>query len=139
MCGYILEVGECCILFLGHCDIDPWPEFLENCVLSISSILFEVGTPNLLCGYIFGSRNIILFLGHLDLCPHFWKKSSKWSVRHCQISFPKCVACQTHSILASTFFEKFFQEYHQSVNRLDPYQVKCFVWPDLGPNYLGTH
>ena len=28
-------------------------------------------------------------------------------------------------------FEKSFQEYHQSVNSLDPDQTRCFVGPDL--------
>ena len=34
------------------------------------------------------------------------------------------------------FFEKFYQEYHQS-NILDPVQVRHFVWPNKGPNCKG--
>ena len=34
------------------------------------------------------------------------------------------------------FFEKIFQEYHQSVKHLDPDQARRFVGPDLGPNCL---
>ena len=40
----------------------------------------------------------------------------------------------------STFFEKFFQEYHQRLRMsksLDPDQTRCIVRPDLGPNCLG--
>ena len=33
------------------------------------------------------------------------------------------------------FFEKYFQEYHQS-NILDPDQAQLFVGPDLGPNCI---
>ena len=38
---------ECHKPFLGHCDLDLWPCFKNYCVQSISSILFDVGTPNL--------------------------------------------------------------------------------------------
>ena len=34
------------------------------------------------------------------------------------------------------FFKKFFQEYHLSVNRLDPDLARHFVGPNLGPNCL---
>ena len=34
------------------------------------------------------------------------------------------------------FFEKFFQEYHQSVNSLDPDQAGHSVGPDLGQSCL---
>ena len=36
----------------------------------------------------------------------------------------------------STFSKKFFQEYDQSVKRLDPDQARSSVGPDLGPNCL---
>ena len=45
----------CHMLFLGHCDLDLWPSFQELLCLdvrSISPIFFEVGIPNLVCGYI---------------------------------------------------------------------------------------
>ena len=34
------------------------------------------------------------------------------------------------------FFKNIFQEYHQSVKQLDPYQARRFLGPDLGPNCL---
>ena len=34
------------------------------------------------------------------------------------------------------FLEKFFQDYNQSVNNLDPDKTQHFVGPDLGPNCL---
>ena len=34
------------------------------------------------------------------------------------------------------FFEKNFQQYHQSVKQLDPDQARRFVGPYLRPNYL---
>ena len=39
-------------------------------------------------------------------------------------------------IFKVNFFDKFFQEYHQSVIHLDPDQARHFVGPDLGPNCL---
>ena len=46
-------MAECRILFSGHCDLDLWPSFKNNCVRSISLILFEVGISNFVCGCIF--------------------------------------------------------------------------------------
>ena len=34
------------------------------------------------------------------------------------------------------FFEKFFQEYHQSVKQFGSRSDNCSVWPDLGQNCL---
>ena len=39
----------CRIPFLGHCDLDLRPSFSNNCVGSISPILFDVGNPDLEC------------------------------------------------------------------------------------------
>ena len=36
-------MAECRIQFLGHCDLDLCPSFLNNRVLSITLILFELG------------------------------------------------------------------------------------------------
>ena len=43
--------------------------------------------------------------------------------------------CRLLIFFKINFFEKFFQQYHQSVKqiRLDPDQAKHFVGPDLGP------
>ena len=43
--------------------------------------------------------------------------------------------CCCHALL--TFFEKFFQEYHQGVS-LDPDQARCFIKPDLDQNCLNA-
>ena len=48
-----LGMMECHVPFMGHYDVDLWPRFENNCVLSISPILFKVGIPNLVCGCIF--------------------------------------------------------------------------------------
>ena len=40
-------------------------------------------------------------------------------------------------IVLKSFFETYFQEYHQNVkNSLDPDQARRFVGPDLGRNCL---
>ena len=46
--------------------------------------------------------------------------------------------CRLLIFFKNKCFEKFFQEYHQSVNlnSLDPDQTQYFVMPDLGPNCL---
>ena len=44
--------------------------------------------------------------------------------------------CRLPIFFKINFFEKFFQEYHLSVNRLDPNQVRYFVGLDLGANCL---
>ena len=44
--------------------------------------------------------------------------------------------CRLLSFFRITFFEKFFQEYHQCQNSLDLDQAQRFVGPDLGPNCL---
>ena len=42
-----LGMRKCCILSLGHCDLDL---VYRNCIEpSASLIFFEVGIPNLLC------------------------------------------------------------------------------------------
>ena len=36
----------------------------------------------------------------------------------------------------SNFLKKFFEEYYQNSNSLDPDQARHFVRPGLGPNFL---
>ena len=48
----------CHMPILGHCDLDLLPSFKNYCVWSISLIFFELGIPNLLCGYILGWRSV---------------------------------------------------------------------------------
>ena len=48
----ILDGDMLCLIF-GYFDLDLWTSFYNNRVWSISSILFELGIPNLVCGYIF--------------------------------------------------------------------------------------
>ena len=43
---------------LGHCDLDLRPSFKNYRVRSISLIFFELGIPNLVCGYILGWRSV---------------------------------------------------------------------------------
>ena len=44
------------------------PELYNNLTLSISSILFELGIPNLVCGCILGWQSVMYqFFGHYDL------------------------------------------------------------------------
>ena len=52
MCGYTSGSPIVAYFFSGHCifDLDLWPQFLKNCVLPISSVLYEVGIPNLVYG-----------------------------------------------------------------------------------------
>ena len=65
---YLREESQiCCIdttldadvshTILGHCDLDLWPSFKNNCVWSISPILFNVGIPNLGCWFLLGWRS----------------------------------------------------------------------------------
>ena len=49
-----LGMMECRVQFMGHYDLDLWPSFKNNRILSISLILLKVGIPNLVCGCIFG-------------------------------------------------------------------------------------
>ena len=46
------------------------------------------------------------------------------------------VRCRLLIFFKVNFFEKFFREYQQDVNSLDPDQAQHFVGPDLGPNCL---
>ena len=52
MCGYTLGSPIVAYFFSGHCVfyLDLWPQFYKNCVLPISSVLYEVGIPNLVYG-----------------------------------------------------------------------------------------
>ena len=58
-----LRMTECHLSFSGHCDLDLRPSFKNYCVRSLSPIFFEVGIPNLVCGYIFGWWSVAY---------HFW-------------------------------------------------------------------
>ena len=53
-----LGMTGCHMPFLGHCDLDLRPSFKNNCVSSISLVFFELGIPNLVCGYILGWRSV---------------------------------------------------------------------------------
>ena len=57
-----LGMGECHLPFLGHSDLDLWPSFNNNCVRSISLILFEIGNPILVCGCILGLWSVLYHL-----------------------------------------------------------------------------
>ena len=50
-----------CTIF-GHCDLDHWPSFNNNCVRSISLLLFEIGIPNLVCECILGWWSVLYHL-----------------------------------------------------------------------------
>ena len=53
----------CDVPFLGHCDLDPRTSFNNNCIRSISLILFEIGIPIFVCECI---------LGWWSVCYHLW-------------------------------------------------------------------
>ena len=55
-------MGECRIPFFGHCDLDIRPSFNNNCVRSISLILFEIGIPILVCECILGWWSVLYHL-----------------------------------------------------------------------------
>ena len=57
-----LGMGECHLSFSGHCDLDLWPSFNNNCVRSISLILFDIGIPILVCECILGWRSVLYHL-----------------------------------------------------------------------------
>ena len=54
-----LGMGECHLPFSGHCDLDLWPSFYNNCVRSIPLILFEIGIPILVCEWILGWWSVL--------------------------------------------------------------------------------
>ena len=58
-----LEMTECHIPFLGHCDLylNLRPSFKKVCVLDISLIFFEVGIPNLVCICILGWQSVTYY------------------------------------------------------------------------------
>ena len=53
----------CCVPFLSHCDLDIL-SFYNTRVRGISFILFEVGIPNLVCGFILEWQSGAYILGH---------------------------------------------------------------------------
>ena len=57
-----LGLGECHSPFSGHCDLDLWPSFNNNCVRSITFILFEIGIPILVCECILGWWSVLFHL-----------------------------------------------------------------------------
>ena len=57
-----LGMVESHILFSGHCDLDLCPSFNNNCVRSISLLLFEKGIPNLVCECILGWLSVLYHL-----------------------------------------------------------------------------
>ena len=57
-----LGMVESHILFSGHCDLDLWPSFSNNCVRSISLILFEKGIQNLVYECILGWLSVLYHL-----------------------------------------------------------------------------
>ena len=62
-CVYMhLGMGEGHIPFSGHCDLDLWHSFNNNCVRSISLISFEIGIPILVCECILGWWSVLYHL-----------------------------------------------------------------------------
>ena len=61
-CVSNLGMVECLVPFMGHCDFDLWPSFNNNCVRSISLLLFEIGIPNLVCECILGWWSVLYHL-----------------------------------------------------------------------------
>ena len=57
-----LGIVECLVPFTGHCDLDLRPSFNNNCVRSISLLLFEIGVPNLVCECILGWWSVLYHL-----------------------------------------------------------------------------
>ena len=57
-----LGMVESHILFLSHFDLDLRPSFNDNCVRSISLLLFEIGIPNLVCECILGWLSVLYHL-----------------------------------------------------------------------------
>ena len=57
-----LRMVECLVPFTGHCDLDLWPSFNNNCVRSISLLSFEIGIPNLVCECILGWWSVLYHL-----------------------------------------------------------------------------
>ena len=80
---HLVVAAECHIPFLGHCDLDL---NLNNGVQSILPILFDIGIPNLVCGYVLGSQTVPnCFLVTVTLTwPHFLKMYV-WSIITCII------------------------------------------------------
>ena len=57
-----LGMVECLVPFTGHCDLDLWPSFNNNCVRIISLLLFEIGIPNLVWECILGWWSVLYHL-----------------------------------------------------------------------------
>ena len=75
-----LGMGECHLPFSGHCDLDLWPSFNNNCVRSISLILFEIKIPKLVCGCNFWWRSVTY---------HFWDTLTLTSDLVCTITMSR--------------------------------------------------
>ena len=90
----------CRVPFLGHCDLDLWPSFKNNCVWSISPILLDVGIPNLVCRFFLGWWNGVYHFW--SLWPWHWLLASFLGLSCLDISpilqltFLKCVLCLTN-------------------------------------------
>ena len=58
----------CHVPLLGHWELDICPSSYNNRVRSIYFILFELGSPNLVCGCILELQSVMYqVLGHCDL------------------------------------------------------------------------
>ena len=55
-------MAESHIPFLGHCHLQLWPCFNNNCVRSITLLLFEIGITNLVCECILGWWSVLYHL-----------------------------------------------------------------------------
>ena len=53
---------ECLVPFTGHCDLDLWSSFNNNCVRSIFLILFGIGIPKLVFECILGWWSVLYHL-----------------------------------------------------------------------------
>ena len=63
----LLGMANCCIPFLGHCDLNSDLVFRIIMLGAFFSILFELGLPNLVCGCIFGWQSVMYQFCDLDL------------------------------------------------------------------------
>ena len=69
-----LGMVECLLPFTGHCDLDLWPSFNNNCVRSISSFIIWDRNPKFgVWMHLEMVEGLVPFTGHcdLDLWPSF--------------------------------------------------------------------
>ena len=80
------------------------------------------------------SPNAAYFFPNTSQGP-FPKKTGKGSVKVYMYMYISLLGDFAYYIVVKmNRFEKFFQGYHQNINKLDPYQDRHLVRSDLGPN-----